>query len=426
MSKCRKCIDLKPINQIYELINSDVFAKVFNDEKQKENNNSDHLNWNKLCTAIIRIEDTVDYVNDLNICHKNLHKEAFNFYELLNCFSIILGCVVCLFKEFKMEIENVYGQKKTFLKSNKSDSPDIKFFKFVRSACAVHPENTTRYQETTKTKDEIYPYAIWNDECFYAITSNFPKDCDVILTAWKSDQSSLGKEYYLYIDEFYEFINDVVSCSQALIPVIEKRIGNYKLTTICSNLRGENEFAGRCEYCLYLRGELLSKSGAFQGAPDGGLLVASHLFSNEMISSNFKDVIFGNVLTIKEQMAINVDRIGFYDVFLDFMNLEDIENELKTEIWFCLLKEAEFLADESKREIEQNQAFPFRDSPEFVYEETFANARFAAKRITSVKGLFDEELLKKTISFPDLFDLLLQSVWEKKRKDLSIRDEKDE
>ncbi len=406
-------INAKPIDKIYALIDSDDFFRLAN-TKVEQNESLSYHDWNKLCTAIIRIEDTIDYANRFNPLRENLCKEAFDFYELLNCFSIILGCVTCIFEEFKLKIDKEYSQKKAFLRSNKSDSPDIAFFKFIRSACAVHPEKTTAYKKITGTQGEYYPYAVWNNRPFYAITSNFPKDCDVILTAWNSDKPNSDREYYLYLDEFYNFVNGVVACLLKLVSVIEKCIENYKATRVCSNLKNPSEFVEKSEYCLYLRDELLHKKADTVDSFDGGLLVAAHLLSNDLISSDFKNAIFDNVLSINEQMTADIDEIGLNDIYISFMDLSEVQNKLDTKIWFCALKEAEFLEREARREIERNQTFPFKDSSGMFYERTFADACLAANKITAVKGLFDDDSMNKAKSFPDLFELLLQSVWEKK------------
>lgn len=406
-------IDTIPIDKIHDLIDSDDFFRLAN-TKVKQNESLSYHDWNKLCTAIIRIEDTADYANRFNPLRENVCKEAFDFYELLNCFSIILGCVTCIFKEFKLEIDKAYDQNKAFLKSNKSDSSDINFFKFIRSACAVHPEKTTAYKKITGTQGEYYPYAVWNNRSFYAITSNFPKDCDVILTAWNSDKPNSDREYYLYLDEIYDFVNGVVTCLLKLVPVIETRIKNYKATRVCPNLKNPSEFVIKSEYCLYLRDELLRKKGETSDALDGGLLVALHLLSNDLISSNFKNAIFDNVLSIKEQMTVDIDKIGLNDIYFSFMDFNEVQDKLETKIWFCALKEAEFLEKEARREIERKQPFPFRNSSGMFYERTFADACLAANKITAIKGLFDDNSINKAISFPDLFELLLQSVWEKK------------
>ena len=231
-------INPKIIEEFSKLTATDciVYRKItIQDNKGRKQK---YLTHNQVCTCIIRIIETCKYINTLDLKKENQFGQAFNFYEFVNCCSIVYECINTLFNIFHQKLETFYGKTKVFTKSNKTKTNDIKFFKFIRSASAVHPEHTDRYNKITKLKHEFYPYAIWNiDKNMFFLHKNSPKDFDIGLVSWNSKPTCYNKHYYLYINEFYEFTNEIISCLIYLIPVVNNLIEIDKEKRRCKRLK---------------------------------------------------------------------------------------------------------------------------------------------------------------------------------------------
>ena len=63
--------------------------------------------YNQMCACIIRIRDTTKYVENFEFQKENKYEEAFDFYEFINCLSIIKESIEILFNIFDNERINV-------------------------------------------------------------------------------------------------------------------------------------------------------------------------------------------------------------------------------------------------------------------------------------------------------------------------------
>ena len=67
--------------------------------------------YNQLCVCIIRITETVEYLEHFSFKKTNVYGQAFDFYEFINCSSIIKECVDILFKIFDLDFKKYYKKK---------------------------------------------------------------------------------------------------------------------------------------------------------------------------------------------------------------------------------------------------------------------------------------------------------------------------
>ncbi len=417
MAEGKKRIDIAPIERFDTIFRHEAIIKLkracFETDKNKKKHKRVYFVWNQLCTSVARARNTADYLNAHVLLPRNFRGEAFNFYEFLDCSSIIYECVSKIFVDFGMSLSHEYGKEKVFKKSNRGRAPDIKFFKFVRSACAVHPESTNQFTDVVKRQHEFYPCASWNDGSICNWEKTVKKDCDIVLSGWNSLPSCFYKDYCLYLDEFYAFLNKIISCLALLEPTVRKLIGAYQKSKSCKKLKGEESFGSRSSYCLYLRGKIFEKVGAHPKTPDGGLQICSHLLSNPIISRDFKNVIFANVLEVRLGMTKNLEQVGSNDAYAAFVNLVSIEATLNVKDLTCVSSKLRFLEEETRKEIESGCFWPVSRAPEQCVDADFANAKFVADKLLRIEGLIDKNLINGNTSFADLFELLLQSVWEK-------------
>ena len=152
-----KSINLAYLEKFNNIIANNVCfsKKTINKRIDKTSkNNYRYQYFNQLCTCIIRIRETSEYLQDFDFKQDNNHRQAFDFYEFINCLWIIYGCTETVFTIFNQDITKCINNKKSFKKSNKTNADDIKFFKFIRSASAAHPSETTRHQKISHKKIE--------------------------------------------------------------------------------------------------------------------------------------------------------------------------------------------------------------------------------------------------------------------------------
>lgn len=99
-------IDLKPLERFCDLTRNDLFPSkriIVKDKKNKPIGS--YLSNNLISVCIVRIRETSQYLNQFQFRKKNEFGEAFDFYEMINCISIIKECVYSLFKHFKLSLK---------------------------------------------------------------------------------------------------------------------------------------------------------------------------------------------------------------------------------------------------------------------------------------------------------------------------------
>lgn len=83
-----KSINLAYLEKFNDVIanNACFCKKTINKRIDKSGkNNYRYQYFNQLCTCIIRIRETSDYLQDFEFKQDNNHRQAFDFYEFINC-----------------------------------------------------------------------------------------------------------------------------------------------------------------------------------------------------------------------------------------------------------------------------------------------------------------------------------------------------
>lgn len=410
-------INTDPLESFVELTSNSLFIKKRITFKGSGSQPSFSIQpHNMICTCELRIRETSNYLNKLQLRRQNDCGEAFSFYEVVNCISIILGCTEALFSCLGKRLDQEYGKEKFFAKSNRKRKGDIAFFKFIRSASSVHPEKTDRHTDLAKSKHEFYPYAIWGNNMDF--DKDAPKGYDVKLVYWNSKPNCYSRGYYLFLEEFFQFANHVVSLISKLNPLVQDIIDNSKEKLRCKTLKNASQFPTRSEYCLYLRKCLEKRNIEEYEFPDGGLLIASHILSNYLLGEGFKDFIFQRVKRIAKKMKEDITEIEFDDIYGDLslsavLTVENCHNP-----GYVAEKYHSYLDRETKREIETQEFKPFR--PSLRNEENNMNyddAEWAAHiLLTRIDGFHDIKKLKKAYSFSDLYEITLETIWKRMKE----------
>ena len=373
-----------------------------------------YLSDNLISVCILRIRETSQYLNQFQFRKKNEFGEAFDFYEMINCISIIKECVYSLFEHFGLPLKKEREGKKIFTKSNKKKTDDFVFFSFIRSASSVHPQDTTRHSRNLTYKHEFFPYASWKEGSFNIFDKDAPDDYDIKLISWNSNPKCRRHLYYLYLNEFFEFANYLVHRISDLNPCVQNIIKQQKEKMRCKRLKSARKFSNHSEYCLYLRRRLKNKNKGKDEFPDGGLLIASHILSNDLIGKEFKRFIFQRVQRIAKKMKNDITKIGFENTYEGLYLYDALRDYNVFQKDYVSNKFHEYLEREALYEIENNAFQSFK--PILFNKKPYSNAEYAASLLFNrIPHFYDLEQISKADSYADLFEITLERIWLKKK-----------
>lgn len=400
-------IDCSFLDKFNDIINANecFWRKVI--KKEIDSKHYRYQYFNQLCTCMIRIRETSKYLEHFEFKQDNSFGQAFDFYEFINCLWIVYGCTEDLFKIFGLKLEVFLTNINCFQKSNMSKSNDIKFFKFIRSAATAHPSETTRYNNITKHKLEVYPYALWHTNSISSLLLNEGEISDIELLSWCSSTKCKYKRYYIYIDEFYKFINCVTKSIFNLISTANKIVEENIEKLRCKKIKKLKDFENYHNYICYLRKRLkkLSKNGEY---PDGGLLLADHILDNKLIDIKFKKYIKQRIEKLVKQMLIDITKISFTDIF-DELNLYDVIEKSSNQANYISEKFHDYLWQEAIYEINTGLFFPYRKD---LYETPQHYAKYSVLLLERVYDvLYKENEVHEMMSYTDIYELTLQSIY---------------
>lgn len=381
--------------------------------KTKKSKGFTYQYYNQICACIIRIRDTYTYLDEFKFRKENICGQAFDFYEFINCASIIEGCIKVLFNIFDKKVKDFYPNKQAFYISNRTNNNDIAFFNFIRSASSMHPAETTAHSKITKHKFEVYPYAIWINKNIRFLKCDIPKDAEIQLLSWNCKTNGKYRYYYLVISEFYSFLANLADSIQRLIPIVNEIVEENKSKLRCKVLKKQNDFSTISDYCLYLRQRLYSKLKK-DDFPDGGLLLASNILSNNLVGDDFKKYIQDKISTIREKMLNNIESIEYDEIFAD-LSLSSILSSSNR--YYVSEKFHDYLYEETIKEIENNEYIDFKQS--IRYEENnlnYSNSEWSVFQLLHCNNDKINNVVEKSRNYVDLYELILELIYLEGRK----------
>lgn len=274
----------------------------------------------------------------------------------------------------------------------------------------MHPAETTKHNKVTKHKFEVYPYATWCNPNIDIFNKKKPKEADIELLSWNCKTNGNYKRYYLVINEFYGFINNLLESVSKIIPYAENIVENYKEKIRCKRLKKFTDFPNWSEYCLYLRKRIHSKL-TDEEYPDGGLLLASHILSNELIGNEFKEYIKERIKIITEKMMSDIELIDYDEIFSDLHLTLILEGSNSN---YIAEKFHNYLYKETLSEIEENDYKPFKQN--IRYEEDncdYLNEEWSVILLLKSENKIINKAINKSVTYCDLYELLLEVIYKK-------------
>ena len=171
--------------------------------------------WDKICAIMDRLDDTVDYLNQLKLNTGKYRRSAFDFYDFMNNSAVVCDCIKELAQIFDVDDEEIRTSSEIFNQTGTDGKgTDSNYFKYLRSLCSVHPIETSRHKRYQDNEFECSPYVTWNDNFIYV-----NDDCDIYAVVYTSKEGNSFKRVKIYMSQIFEYIEKRVEFIEKIIQV---------------------------------------------------------------------------------------------------------------------------------------------------------------------------------------------------------------
>ena len=250
-------LDLTIINKLRNKINEHQNISMKKEfDKKIGKINKKFNSWDIVCATMDRIEDTVYYLNELVLNTGKYRRNAFDFIDFINNAMMIIDCINELADVYNVNLEVEDSQSEKFNQLGKNGKgTDLKYFKYIRSLCSVHPNDTSRHKEYQDNDFECSPFVVWNNGLY-------PDDIDICIVTYINEINVFSKKNYLRINEIFNFIEYRYSLIEKIINEIDIYQQNMINTYKNIPLMQEEEFNTYSEYLEYLKKEEEERLGS--------------------------------------------------------------------------------------------------------------------------------------------------------------------
>lgn len=162
--------------------------------------------WDRTCAAMDRLEDTLDYLNDVELGKDKKSRSAFDFYDFINNAYIVIDCIKTIGRIFRVDnrlIEEIENSTSIFKNELGDKSTDQKYFEYVRSLCSVHPLCTNHQKEFLNSSQfHCCPFVSWQGPT----TLYHNKKADLMAFIYPSDPHEKIIQLGLYVSQFEQYL----------------------------------------------------------------------------------------------------------------------------------------------------------------------------------------------------------------------------
>ncbi len=220
-------------------------------------NGKTYLAWDRICTIMDRLEDTIDYINSLELGGKE-NRSAFDFYEFISCAAVVIDCIRHIGHIFNVDpdlVRRIEDTQDVFGREYAESGTDRKFFEYIRSLCATHPVYTNHQPEYLKgSKFHCCPFVTWSH--FFGLRKG-----DLNARVYTSKGNEYGISIPLYMIQFEKYLEKWINHISNVIDAIH----NYN-ESVYEKLRQEtvkslDDFDNVADYLLYLKEEYSRRFG---------------------------------------------------------------------------------------------------------------------------------------------------------------------
>ena len=85
-----------------DAVNDRPKQSIDNEHKEKQTRGS-YIAWNRTCAAMDRLEDTLSYLNSIELGKNKDTRSAFDFYDFINNAYIVIDCIKTIGRIFRID-----------------------------------------------------------------------------------------------------------------------------------------------------------------------------------------------------------------------------------------------------------------------------------------------------------------------------------
>ena len=257
--------DVEPAKNLRDAINEKQNLSIEKEHEIKDAKTKKfvpYFAWDRICAIMERIEDTLDYLNLIELGKCCSTRSAFDFYDFINNAYVVIDGIKIIGQIFALDnakIDSIEKSQEAFGDVLNAGGTDGQFFHYIRSLCAVHPFNTTRH--SVYMKDSVLhccPFVVWTHS---GIGSFWSDGRDLSAHVYTSKRNKDIPSIPLYINTFEKYINEWIS----LIPDVISAIKDYNDSVYDeyrkSPLKTIADFSTEAEYIFYLKQEYNKRFG---------------------------------------------------------------------------------------------------------------------------------------------------------------------
>ena len=198
-------LDPKLANELRDTVNSELNISINKRQTLKINRKEkEYPAWSLICAIMDRLDDTVDYLNQLQLNTGKYRRSAFDFFDFMNQSTVIIDCIDTLAKVYDISLAEEDRETDIFNQTGSDGSGnDRKYFEYLRSLCSVHPVETSYYYKTYQDNDfESSPFVAWNDEHIFR-----DRSCDLHAIVYINKENDYHKRVKIKIKEIFEYVS---------------------------------------------------------------------------------------------------------------------------------------------------------------------------------------------------------------------------
>ena len=212
------------VNKVFKIeLDTEILKRLRNKINEKQNISYNKMYgkyraWDKICAIMDRLEDTVEYLNTLELNTGKYKRSSFDFFDFMNNASVVIDCVKELNKIFKVSDSEIKNSTNIFNKvGSDGNGTDEKYFEYLRSLCSVHPVETSRHKIYQDNDFECSPYVLWNNNLRW---SN--DECDIYAVVYTSKDNESFKSVRIYIEQVFKYVERRLNFIERIIDGINK------------------------------------------------------------------------------------------------------------------------------------------------------------------------------------------------------------
>ena len=211
----------------------------------------DGSGWHKICTIMDRLNDTVAYLNSLDVKENGSKLDVFSFYNFMNNSATLIDCVNYLAEIYEYDLCADNSKNDIFNScGNTGKGTDKDYFEYLRALCSVHPIKTSRHKEfqDSETAIECSPFVTYNEFGF------IPKqEADLVAVVYTDGKRHTTKYVGIKIETVFKYVKFRFELLTEIINQIEKYYDNIISDYSKIPLRDLSEFDGYCDYIDYIK-----------------------------------------------------------------------------------------------------------------------------------------------------------------------------